>query len=172
MPEPVNLTRLDAPLVDGRTMLGRDFGSEARVVAICGLVRLVWAKPTCTLLRNPGMVRSEQASTLELRVFKRISDGDVIFNYSRELFVGGRLSVARLVQHRSVIDASLGQGATDRLDVRTTVVFGCDRVGEFLELLPLRPAAAHERRRAPRELAAPAVSTHGLHERGAHSIRA
>jgi len=146
-----SLTRLAVPVFDSRVLLGRDFGSQARVVAIAGLVRLVWAKPTCTLLRNPGMVRAEQGATLELRVFKRVSDGSLAFSYSTELFVGGRLSKSRLAQHRAAIDAALGEGATAQLDVKSTAIFGTDMVGEFLELLaPRRPIEAAART-APRE---------------------
>jgi hypothetical protein len=138
--------RLAEPIVDPRTVLGRDFGSEAKVLAISGLVRLVWAKPTHTMLHIPGMVRAEQGATLELRVFKRTSDGSVQFHYTIELSVGGRLSRARVLAHQRVVDTYLGSGATAQLDSKSTVVFGVDLVGEFMELL-----APQVRRELPRQ---------------------
>jgi len=165
-----DLTRFAVPLVDSRILLGRDFGSQARVVAIAGLVRLVWAKPTHTLLHNPGMVRTDQAATLELRVFKRISDGSLLFSYLTELSVGGRLSKARLTEYRGAIDAHLGSGATAQLDARSTVVFGADLVGEFLDLVQPRPIGAPELPRAPRRTRLPSTVAGLAHLHGAHRV--
>jgi hypothetical protein len=112
---------------------------------------------------------TRNTSTLELRVFKRISDGSLVFNYATELSVGGRLSRARLETHRRVIDAYLGAGATALLDLKTTVVFGTDLVGEFLELLPPRRTVVARRVRAPRSLAGLATLARNQSKRREHS---
>jgi len=152
MPESATVNRLAVRLVDTRVLLGRDFGSQARVLAVCGLVRLVWAKPAHTVLRNPGMVRAEQAATLELRVFKRVSDGSLAFHYASELWVGGRLSRARLAQCRGVIDDYFGHGATAQIDLKTTVVFGVDLVGDYLAPDARTPVRRTRPDRLPRAL--------------------
>ena len=143
MSEQAKPRRLAEQVVDTRVAmyhLGVDVGSAARVLAICGLVRLVWARPTKTLVGIPGLgMYRQQASTLALRTFKRHADGVLQWDHEQDLVIGGRMSKARLREHRARIDEHFGPGATDALDPRATIVFGDDLVGDYIAARQAQP---------------------------------
>lgn len=117
--------------------LGVDYGSDANVLLVNGLLRLVWAKGTKTLIGIRGLGTLDAPCTLQIRAFKRDRNGDVVYDGSRgrdDILVGGRLSKSRLQEVRDVIDQYFGVGATDLLDPRKTVLMdGRDELTEWID---------------------------------------
>ena len=116
--------------------LGVDYGSNANVLLVKGLLRLVWAKSTKTLIGIKGLGTLDSPCTLQIRAFKRDHKGDVVYDGSRgkdEIIVGGRLSKRSLQEVKDVIDLYFGDGATDLLDPRKTVLMdGRDELSEWI----------------------------------------
>lgn len=127
--------------------LGVDVGSDATVLAISGLKRLVWAKPHFSMIGIPGVAgnRMHSATTLEIRAFKKVKSGDarpdfLQWHFAVDVFAGGRLSIARLIGHRDLIDTHFGLGTTEQLRLGWTVVIGADEVGCYMASKKNEPA--------------------------------
>jgi hypothetical protein len=125
---------------------GVELGADSDVLAISGLKRLVWVKPHFFMVGANGMPGARQhcATMLAIRHFKRLSslhtnETYLQWDFEEELFEGGRLSKAKLVQHQSKIDAAFGQGATEQLEIGKTVIFGYDEIGAYLAQQQAKP---------------------------------
>ena len=129
-------------LIDTRiafTRCGVDYGSDARVLLVKGLCRLVWAKATKTLIGIRGCGHVSRPCTLELREFQL--NGEQLSPKSSEtLLSGGRLSRARLLAIADKIDAVFGEGVTAALDYRQTTILDTDEVGVWMEQQAKREA--------------------------------
>lgn len=119
---------------------GVEVGSDATVLATAGLKRLVWAKPHFFMIGIPGVPgnRLHAATTLEIRTFKTVKSQDARDDYmqwdcSLDVFVGGRLSLARIMDHQAVIDAQMGSGVSESIRIGSTVHFGVDEIGDHLK---------------------------------------
>ena len=132
-------------LIDNRiafTRCGVDYGSDAKVLLVKGLFRLVWAKATKTLIGIRGCGHTSSPCSLELREFRL--DGERLSPKGSEtLFAGGRLSRARLLSITDKIDAVFGDGVTAGLDYRQTTILDTDEVGIWMEQQAKREAEYH-----------------------------
>lgn len=145
---------LNEPRIDSRTAFlrcGIDYGSDARVLLVKGLKRLVWTKGSTTLIGIRGCGHVTTPCTLMLREFKH--DGDQLSpGRSETLLSGGRLSRARLLSVAKEIDQAFGEGITEQLDYRQTRIIGEDVVSAWLALqLEKELVAQHARSRTLRE---------------------
>lgn len=129
--------RLVDQQTDGRwrfMALGADYGSDAKLLAVKGLARLVWARPTRVLIGAIGCGHVESPTTLQLRTFRATSDG-MGYEYASEdtLLSGGRLSRSRLLSVQARIDEVFGPSTTARLDPQKTLLIGEDVIAAWLD---------------------------------------
>jgi hypothetical protein len=124
------------PLIDTRSAFlrcGIDYGSDARVLLVKGLFRLVWAKASTTLIGIKGGGFARTPCTLVLREFEQ-EGGRISPGRSETLLSGGRLSRGRMLSVAEKIDFVFGEGTAAQLDYRQTQIVGVDVVSTWLDL--------------------------------------
>lgn len=107
--------------IDTRAIMyraGVDFGADARVLAVSGWHRLVWARGHSQLMGMRGLGSRTFACSLSLRTFRQAADGRVEYAGSQELFAEGRLLAARISTVSAEIDLCLGTGTAAAIAAR------------------------------------------------------